>query len=95
MPGRTGDQGVAASSEQLEASEKLRTEECETLVERTELGRGEDRRRRRSMIMIMLSDVTMSGMRTRAGHTSLSRAAGGPTLTSGSTSSQMEAWPGQ
>ena len=40
MPGRTGDPGVAASSEQLEASEKLRSEEWETLVERTELGAG-------------------------------------------------------
>ena len=37
----------------------------------------------------------MSGMRTHAGHTSLSREAGVPSPTSDSTSSQMEAWPGQ
>ena len=40
MPGRTGDPGVAASSEQLMAADKLRSKEWETLVERTELGAG-------------------------------------------------------
>ena len=37
----------------------------------------------------------MSGMRTPVGHTSLSRVAGVPSPTSGSTSSQMEEWPGE
>ena len=40
IPGRTGDPGVAASSEQLMMAEKLRSEEWETLVERMELGAG-------------------------------------------------------
>ena len=40
IPGRTGDRGVAASTEQLEAAERLGSGEWETLVERAELGAG-------------------------------------------------------
>ena len=40
IPGRTGDRGVAASTEQLEAAERLGSGKWETLVERAELGAG-------------------------------------------------------
>ena len=40
IPGRSGDRGLAASSEQTQAAESLGSDQWQTLVQRTELGAG-------------------------------------------------------